>query len=48
MLAERPNSRYAGLLAAEERALARLAGPEWRHLRVAAGLVTDGETHHER
>ena len=48
VLAERPNSRYAGLLAAEERALARLAGPEWRHLRVAAGLVTDGETHHER
>jgi ABC-type bacteriocin/lantibiotic exporter with double-glycine peptidase domain len=42
VLAERSDSRYAHLLAAEERALARLAGPEWRHLRVDGGYVTDG------
>ena len=42
VLAERSDSRYAGLLAAEARALARLAGPEWRHLRVDAGHVHDG------
>jgi ATP-binding cassette subfamily B protein len=41
-LAERTDSRYAGLLAAETRALARLAGPAWRHLRVDGGHVSDG------
>jgi ATP-binding cassette subfamily B protein len=41
-LAGRSHSRYAGLLAAEARALARLAGPEWRHLRVDGGHVSDG------
>jgi ABC-type bacteriocin/lantibiotic exporter with double-glycine peptidase domain len=48
VLAEQSGSRYAGLLAAEARALGRLAGPEWRHLRVAAGLVSDGGDHHGR
>jgi len=47
-LARRSDSRYGGLLAAEERALARLAGPEWRHLRVASGLVADGGGRHGR
>jgi ABC-type bacteriocin/lantibiotic exporter with double-glycine peptidase domain len=42
-LAARTDSRYAGLLAAEARALARMAGPEWRHLRVDGGHVSDGE-----
>ncbi len=41
-LAERRDSRYARLLDAEERALARLAGPEWRHLRVDGGYVSEG------
>jgi len=41
-LAEQSDSRYAGLLDAEARALARLAGPEWRHLRVDGGHVSDG------
>ena len=41
-LAAQPGSRYAELLAAEEHALARLAGPEWRHLRVDGGYVNDG------
>jgi ATP-binding cassette subfamily B protein len=45
-LAQKPNSRYAGLLAAEERALARLAGPEWRRLCVDGGHVLDGKKHH--
>jgi len=45
-LAARPDSRYAGLLAAEARALARLAGPEWRHLRVDRGHVSEGERPH--
>jgi ATP-binding cassette subfamily B protein len=40
-LAERSDSRYAGLLAAEAHALARLAGPEWRHLRVDGGHVSE-------
>jgi ABC-type bacteriocin/lantibiotic exporter with double-glycine peptidase domain len=43
-LAGRADSRYACLLAAEQRALARLAGPEWRHLRVDGGHVSDGRT----
>jgi len=46
VLAERSASRYAGLLAAETRALARLAGPEWRHMRVDHGHVTHkGHSH---
>jgi len=45
-LAQQPDSRYAGLLAAEEHALARLAGPEWRRLCVDGGHVSDGKTHH--
>jgi ATP-binding cassette subfamily B protein len=40
-LSRRPDSHYAHLLAAEERALLRLAGPEWRRLRVEGGHVTD-------
>jgi ATP-binding cassette subfamily B protein len=47
-LAQQPGSRYAGLLAAEEHALARLAGPEWRRLCVDGGHVSDGKTHHGR
>ena len=47
-LAQKPGSRYAGLLAAEERALARLAGPEWRRLCVEGGHVTDEGGHHGR
>jgi ATP-binding cassette subfamily B protein len=42
ILAGRRDSRYARLLCAEEHALARLAGPEWRHLRVDGGHVTQG------
>ncbi|HEX7501015.1 MAG TPA: ATP-binding cassette domain-containing protein [Polyangia bacterium] len=42
ILAGRCDSRYARLLSAEEHALARLAGPEWRHLRVDGGHVTHG------
>jgi ABC-type multidrug transport system fused ATPase/permease subunit len=38
-LAERPDSRYARLLAAEKRAIGRLAGSEWRRFRVEAGYV---------
>jgi ATP-binding cassette subfamily B protein len=45
-LAQKPDSRYAGLLAAEERALARLAGPEWRRLCVEGGHVTGEGGHH--
>jgi hypothetical protein len=46
VLAERSDSRYAGLLAAETRALARLAGPEWRRMRVDHGHVTHkGHSH---
>ncbi len=41
LLASRPDSRYARLLASEQRALARMAGPEWRRLRVENGCVTD-------
>jgi len=48
VLAEQSGSRYAALLAAEERALGRLAGPEWRRLRVAAGLVSDEGNRHGR
>jgi ABC-type bacteriocin/lantibiotic exporter with double-glycine peptidase domain len=45
-LAERADSRYAELLAAETRALARLAGPEWRRMRVDHGHVTHrGRSH---
>lgn len=44
LLASRPDSRYARLLAAEQRALARMAGPEWRRLRVENGCVTDGSS----
>ncbi|HEY5282967.1 MAG TPA: ATP-binding cassette domain-containing protein [Polyangia bacterium] len=47
-LAEQPESRYAELLAAETRALARLAGPEWRRLSVDSGHVAGGGGHHER
>jgi len=43
ILAERRDSRYARLLAAEEHALARLAGPEWRRLRVDGGYVSERE-----
>jgi ABC-type bacteriocin/lantibiotic exporter with double-glycine peptidase domain len=43
ILANQPDSRYAGLLAAEERAMARLAGPDWRRLRVDGGYVTEAE-----
>ena len=42
ILAAKSGSRYAGLLAAEEHALARLAGPEWRRLRVEGGFVQEG------
>jgi ABC-type bacteriocin/lantibiotic exporter with double-glycine peptidase domain len=39
LLAARSESRYARLLAAEKRALARLTGSEWRRFRVEAGYV---------
>jgi ABC-type bacteriocin/lantibiotic exporter with double-glycine peptidase domain len=39
-LAARPDSRYACLLAAEKRAIARLKGSEWRRFRVEAGFVS--------
>jgi ABC-type multidrug transport system fused ATPase/permease subunit len=42
-LATRAGSRYGQLLSAEARALARLAGPEWRHLRVEGGYVTEAK-----
>ena len=45
-LAERSDSRYAELLAAETRALARLAGPEWRRMRVDHGHVNHGGHSH--
>jgi ABC-type bacteriocin/lantibiotic exporter with double-glycine peptidase domain len=38
-LAARPDARYARLLAAEKRAIARLQGSEWRRFRVEAGYV---------
>jgi ABC-type bacteriocin/lantibiotic exporter with double-glycine peptidase domain len=38
-LAAQPDSRYARLLAAERRALARLSGSEWRRFRVESGYV---------
>lgn len=38
-LAAQADTRYAGLLAAERRALARLRGSEWRRFRVEAGYV---------
>jgi ABC-type multidrug transport system fused ATPase/permease subunit len=38
-LAARADSRYARLLSAEKRALARLNGSEWRRFRVEAGYV---------
>lgn len=38
-LAAQPDSRYAHLLAAEKRALARLSGSQWRHFRVESGYV---------
>jgi len=40
-LAGLSDSRYAQLLAAEERAQGRLAGPEWRRLLVSSGYVMD-------
>jgi ATP-binding cassette subfamily B protein len=40
-LAARLGSRYAQLLAAEERAFGRLAGPEWRRFLVSGGYVID-------
>jgi len=39
ILAADADSRYAGLLAAEKRALARLSGSEWRRFRVESGYV---------
>jgi ATP-binding cassette subfamily B protein len=45
LLASRTDSRYARLLASEQRALARMAGPEWRRLRVENGCVTDESSH---
>ncbi len=39
ILAAHADSRYAGLLAAEKRALARLSGSEWRRFRVESGYV---------
>ena len=38
-LAAAADSRYARLLAAEKRALARLSGSEWRRFRVESGYV---------
>jgi ATP-binding cassette subfamily B protein len=38
-LAAKADSRYARLLAAEKRALARLSGSEWRRFRVESGYV---------
>ena len=39
ILAAQPDSRYARLLLAEKRALARLSGSEWRRFRVESGYV---------
>jgi ATP-binding cassette subfamily B protein len=40
-LANRPDTRYARLLAAETRARARMDGPEWRHLRLDHGQLIE-------
>ncbi len=40
-LRQQADTRYATLLAAEARALARLDGPEWRHLRLDKGQLLD-------
>jgi ABC-type multidrug transport system fused ATPase/permease subunit len=47
VLTDRAGSRYAGLLAAEKRALARLNGSEWRRFRVEAGYVAADWTERE-
>jgi ATP-binding cassette subfamily B protein len=41
VLARQPGSRYARLIAAEQQALSRMAGSEWRRLRVENGHVVD-------
>jgi ATP-binding cassette subfamily B protein len=41
LLASQADTRYAQLLAAEARARARLAGPEWRHLHLDQGRISE-------
>jgi ABC-type transport system involved in cytochrome bd biosynthesis fused ATPase/permease subunit len=47
-LRQRPETRFAALLAAEARARARLDGPEWRHLRLEKGQLVDPRPKGER